>query len=77
MDLKVKLEEAKVIEETLREKLEEKESMKRMKILGRSLRQLITMISEDMYQLEGLLCPGTKVFSLVCVMLAIIMDIQI
>ena len=42
-----------------------------------SHQQLITMISVDLNRLEGLLCSGTKVFSLDCVTLAIIMDMML
>ena len=51
--------------------------MKKMSVLGSSHQQLITMISEDMHHLEGLLFLGTKVFSLACVMPTIIMDIRL
>ena len=50
---------------------EEDESAKK------SFQQLTTMIIEDTHHQEGPLYPGTEVFSLAYVMLAIIMDIKL
>ena len=44
---------------------------------GSSDQQLITMISEYLHKLEGLLYPGTKFVSLACVTLVITMDIRL